>query len=78
MIIFKKLSWRNFLSTGDNAIEVILNKTPATLIVGSNGAGKCVCINTIVKVRNKQTGEVRQLTIGDLYAHAQQNNSRKD
>ena len=78
MIIFKKLSWRNFLSTGDNTIEVILNKTPATLIVGNNGAGKCVCINTIVKVRNKQTGEVRQLTIGDLYAHAQQNNSRKD
>lgn len=47
MIIFKKLSWRNFLSTGDTAIEVILNKTPATLIVGSNGAGKSTLLDAL-------------------------------
>lgn len=39
-------------------------------------SGKCVHINTLVKVRNKQTGEVIELTMGELYERckANQNN----
>ena len=33
----------------------------------SRQMGKCVCINTIVKIRNKKTGEVLEITIGELY-----------
>lgn len=33
----------------------------------SRQVGKCVYINTIVRVRNKKTGEIKELTIGDLY-----------
>jgi len=29
--------------------------------------GKCVYINTIVRIRNKKTGEIKELTIGELY-----------
>ncbi|MEY3819174.1 MAG: hypothetical protein RLZZ425_635, partial [Bacteroidota bacterium] len=28
MIIFKKIQWRNFLSTGNTPIEIELNKAP--------------------------------------------------
>jgi len=29
--------------------------------------GKCCCINTIIKVRNKTTGEILELTVGEFY-----------
>lgn len=47
MIIFKKLSWRNFLSTGNATTEVILNKSESTLIVGTNGAGKSTILDAL-------------------------------
>lgn len=40
MIIFKKLRYRNFLSTGNNFTEIDLTKSKRTLIVGANGSGK--------------------------------------
>ena len=40
MIIFKKIKWKNFLSTGNAFVEINLNKNPSTLIIGENGAGK--------------------------------------
>ena len=40
MIIFKKLRYRNFLSTGNNFTEIDLTKSKRTLIVGTNGSGK--------------------------------------
>ena len=40
MIIFKTVRWKNFLSTGNAFSEIQLDASPATLIVGSNGAGK--------------------------------------
>ena len=40
MIVFKKIRWKNFLSTGNQFIEVDLNQTQTTLIIGSNGSGK--------------------------------------
>ena len=39
MIIFKTVRWKNFLSTGNVFSEIQLDTSPATLIVGANGAG---------------------------------------
>jgi DNA repair exonuclease SbcCD ATPase subunit len=40
MIKFKKIRWKNFLSTGNAWSEVELDQGGTTLIVGVNGAGK--------------------------------------
>lgn len=34
-------------------------------------SGKCFHINTIVRVRNKESGEIKEITIGDLYEEIQ-------
>ena len=47
MIYFKKLRWRNFLSTGNQFIEVDLTKSPSTLIIGMNGAGKSTMLDAL-------------------------------
>ena len=47
MIYFKKLRWRNFLSTGNQFIEVDLKKAPSTLIIGMNGAGKSTMLDAL-------------------------------
>ena len=47
MIIFKKVRWKNFLSTGNNFIEVDLDKNHTTLIVGDNGAGKSTLLDAL-------------------------------
>ncbi len=44
MIIFEKLSAKNFLGIGNNPIEISLNKTSTTLLSGTNGAGKSSCL----------------------------------
>jgi len=50
MILFKKITYKNFLSTGNNPIEVDLNTHKNTLIVGANGSGKSTIIEAIVFV----------------------------
>jgi DNA repair exonuclease SbcCD ATPase subunit len=40
MILFKKIRWKNFLSTGNIFTELQLNNSNTTLVVGENGAGK--------------------------------------
>ena len=47
MIIFEKISWKNFLSTGNHLTEVKLSSDPTTLIVGSNGAGKSTILDAL-------------------------------
>ena len=47
MIKFKTVRWRNFLSTGGQFTEVFLNRSPTTLIVGENGAGKSTILDAI-------------------------------
>ena len=40
MILFEKIRYKNILSTGNSFTEIQLNKSPNTLIIGQNGAGK--------------------------------------
>ena len=47
MIYFEKLRFKNFLSTGNNFTEVEFEKTPTTLIVGQNGAGKSTMLDAL-------------------------------
>ena len=47
MIRFKKLRWRNLLSTGQYFTEVDLAKTDTTLICGENGAGKSTMLDAL-------------------------------
>ena len=47
MIVFKKIKWKNFLSTGNTPIEIELNKAPTTLIIGTNGSGKSTLLDAL-------------------------------
>ena len=47
MITFKKIKWRNFLSTGNTPIEIDLDKAPTTLIIGGNGSGKSTLLDAL-------------------------------
>lgn len=46
-IEFQAVRWKNFLSTGNNWTEVILNRHRSTLIVGDNGAGKSTMLDAL-------------------------------
>ena len=47
MIIFKKIRWKNFLSTGNVFSEVDLRTSKTNLIIGSNGAGKSTILDAL-------------------------------
>ena len=47
MITFRKITWKNFLSTGNNETVVQLDRAPTTLIIGSNGCGKSTLTDAI-------------------------------
>ena len=55
MILFKKIRWKNFLSTGNQYIEINFQtdgesrfaKNSTTLIVGANGAGKSTVLDAL-------------------------------
>jgi len=47
MIIFKKIRYKNFLSTGQQFIEIQLDRAPTTLVVGENGAGKSTMLDAL-------------------------------
>lgn len=74
MINFTRLELRNFLSFGNITEELDLSVDGSTLILGDNvdtnsknGAGKCVGINTLIRIRNTKNGEILELTIGEFY-----------
>jgi len=47
MIIFKKIKYKNFLSTGNSFTEIDLQQSKSTLVVGQNGAGKSTMLDAI-------------------------------
>jgi len=47
MILFKKLRYKNFLSTGNYYTEILLNRTSNTLVIGANGAGKSSMLDAL-------------------------------
>lgn len=48
MIVFTKIRWKNFLSTGNVFTEMNLTGNKTTLISGGNGAGKSTFLDAIV------------------------------
>jgi hypothetical protein len=87
MLKIKNLSVKNFMSVGNVSQAINFDRKDLTLVLGENvdlggddagarnGTGKCVCINTLVKVRNTVTGEITELTIGELYNAAMEQRS---
>lgn len=47
MIKFKTLRWKNFLSTGNTFTEIDFQRSPTTLVVGHNGAGKSTMLDAL-------------------------------
>jgi len=47
MIVFKSVTWKNFLSTGNSPNKVLLNKSQTTLIIGKNGEGKSTILDAL-------------------------------
>ena len=47
MIIFKRVKWKNFLSTGNQFTEVDFQKNSTNLIVGTNGTGKSTVLDAL-------------------------------
>ena len=50
MITFKKIRWKNFLSTGNQFTEIDFEKNQTNLIVGTNGAGKSTILDALTFV----------------------------
>ena len=50
MIIFKKIRYRNFLSTGNSFTEIDFQKSNTNLIIGTNGAGKSTLLDALTFV----------------------------
>lgn len=44
-----------------------------TICLSSRQSGKCQHINTIVTIRNKTTGLIEKITVGDLYERTKRN-----
>lgn len=69
MIVFEKLRYKNFLSSGNQFTEIELNRNKTTLIVGTNGSGKAQPLNAKVLT---PTGFVSMgsLKVGDTIVSA--------
>ena len=47
MILFEKIRWKNFLSTGNQYIIFEFTGKDTTLIIGTNGAGKSTVLDAL-------------------------------
>ena len=47
MILFEKIRWKNFLSTGNQYIDVNFTQKSTNLIVGTNGTGKSTVLDAL-------------------------------
>ncbi len=50
MIVFKKIRWKNFLSTGNQFTEIDFQQHHTNLIIGTNGAGKSTVLDALTFV----------------------------
>jgi DNA repair exonuclease SbcCD ATPase subunit len=50
MLVFHKIKWKNFLSTGNNWTEIDFKKHNTNLIIGTNGAGKSTVLDALTFV----------------------------
>jgi DNA repair exonuclease SbcCD ATPase subunit len=50
MLVFHKIKWKNFLSTGNQWTEVDFEKHHTNLIIGTNGAGKSTVLDALTFV----------------------------
>ena len=47
MILFEKLRYKNFLSTGNQFTEINFTTASTTLVIGNNGAGKSTMLDAL-------------------------------
>ena len=47
MIIFEKIRWKNFLSTGNQFTEIDFQQNATNLIIGTNGTGKSTVLDAL-------------------------------
>jgi len=50
MLVFHKIKWKNFLSTGNSWNEIDFEKHHTNLIIGTNGAGKSTVLDALTFV----------------------------
>jgi DNA repair exonuclease SbcCD ATPase subunit len=50
MLVFHKIKWKNFLSTGNHWTEIDFEKNNTNLIIGTNGAGKSTVLDALTFV----------------------------
>lgn len=53
-LVFEKIRWKNFLSTGNTWVEIDLTKSKTTLICGDNGHGKSTFLDAFSYVNFDQ------------------------
>ncbi len=87
MIVFTKIRWKNFLSTGNYWLDIDLSKSQNTLVVGENGSGKSTMLDALCFVlynrpfRNinkpSLTNSINQKdTIVEVYFHTENHKFR--
>jgi len=68
----KQLISKNCISSGWPCIDSILNggwsKSTLNVIMGETNVGKCSKYDTPINIRNKKTGEMMKITIGEFFS----------
>jgi DNA repair exonuclease SbcCD ATPase subunit len=47
MILFEKVRWKNFLSTGNQYTEICFTENTTNIVIGTNGAGKSTVLDAL-------------------------------